>query len=137
MDKELPDSRRTKSEDHVQNDEASSAQTKPRKLFSMCFPLIIFSLGQFQQRVKQLMNRQKTQLKAKGQSMPSHSELKKPEQIMKKRTETRRKQSLQNARQARKGGRTNYKNKRHSNKAKHARHPSANSSQPSKRTRKT
>lgn len=66
------------------------------------------------------MNRQKGQLKAKGQRMPSHSELKKPEQIVKKRAEKRQRHSLQQARQMRKGGRTNYKNKRHSGKAKHA-----------------
>ncbi len=68
------------------------------------------------------MNRQKSELKAKGQKMPSHSELKKPEQIVKKRAETRQKQSLQRARQMRNGGLTNYKNKRHSNKSKHTRH---------------
>jgi len=113
-DRELPDSRRNKSED----DETSTAQTKPR---------------QFQQRVKQLMNRQKTQLKEKGQKMPSHSELKKPEQIIKKRTEKRQRQSLQNARQMRKGGRTNYKNQRHSSKPKHARRVSSNTT---KRTNK-
>ncbi|UJR31146.1 hypothetical protein I4U23_018653 [Adineta vaga] len=122
MDKELPDSRRKKSEDHVHADEISSAQHKPQ---------------QFQQRVKQLMNRQKTQLKEKGQRMPSHSELKKPEQIVKKRVEKRQRLSLQRARQARKGGRTNYRNKRHSNKSKHARHPtSSNTNQSSKRTNK-
>jgi len=107
MDKELPDSHRNKSKD----DEISTAQTKPR---------------QFQQRVKQLMNRQKAQLKVKGQQMPSHSELKNPEQIVKKRTEQRQRQSLQRARQMRKGGRTNYRNKRHSNKPKHARRISSN-----------
>jgi hypothetical protein len=79
---------------------------------------MILSLEQFQQRVKQLANRQKSQLKSKGQRMPSHSEIKKPEQIMKNRSETRRKQSLQHARQMRKGGRTNYKNQRHSSKPK-------------------
>ena len=77
--------------------------------------------GQLQQRVKHLMNRQKTQLKAKGQKMPSHSELKKPEQIIKKRVEKGRRESLQRARQARKSGRTNYKNKKQSGKAKHSR----------------
>ncbi|CAF1430718.1 unnamed protein product [Adineta steineri] len=135
LDKELPDSRRTKTEDYVNDDEASSAQKKPR---------------QFQQRVTQLMNRQKTQLKSKGQKMPSHSELKKPEQIMKKRTETRKKQSLQKARQMRKGGRTNYKNQRQSGKSKHTKHAPTNTkhaptnnkrapagaNQSSKRTRK-
>jgi hypothetical protein len=101
------------------------------------FLLSSFSSEQFQQRVKQLMNRQKTQLKAKGQKMPSHSELKKPEQIVKKRTEQRKKQSLQRARQQRKGGRTNYKNNRHSSKPKHARRaPSANTTNASKRPRK-
>ncbi|CAF4903375.1 unnamed protein product, partial [Rotaria sp. Silwood1] len=121
LDKELPDSRRNKSEDHMHNDEISTAQAKPR---------------QFQQRVKQLMNRQKSQLKAKGQQMPSHSELKKPEQIVKKRVEKRQRQSLQRARQMRKGGRTNYKNKRHSNKPKHARNSSSNTNNSSKRTKK-
>ncbi|CAF3698121.1 unnamed protein product [Adineta steineri] len=135
LDKELPDSRRTKTEDYVNDDEASSAQKKPR---------------QFQQRVTQLMNRQKTQLKSKGQKMPSHSELKKPEQIMKKRTETRKKQSLQKARQMRKGGRTNYKNQRQSSKSKHTKRAPTNTkhaptnnkrapagaNQSSKRTRK-
>jgi ATP-dependent RNA helicase DDX54/DBP10 len=121
IDKELPDSRRNKSEDHIQHDEISSAQTKPK---------------QFQQRVKQLMNREKSQLKAKGQSMPSHSELKKPEQIVKKRAETSRKQSLQRARQMRKGGRTNYKNKRHSTKPKYARRAPSNTNNSPKRTKK-
>ncbi|CAF2686821.1 unnamed protein product [Rotaria sp. Silwood2] len=121
FDKELPDSRRNKSEGHIHDDETSSAQAKPR---------------QFQQRVQQLMNRQKSQLKAKGQPMPSHSELKKPEQIIKKRTEQRKRQSLQRVRQMRKGGRTNYKNKRHSNKPKHAIRSSANTNNSSKRTRK-
>jgi hypothetical protein len=79
------------------------------------------------------MNRQKSQLKAKGQQMPSHSELKKPEQILKKRTEKHQRQSLQRARQMRKGGRTNYKNKRHSSKPKHARRMTSNSNNPSKR----
>lgn len=98
---------------------------------------IFFSVEQFQQRVNHLMSRQKAQLKAKGQKMPSHSELKKPEQIMKKRTEKRQRDSLQRARQMRKGGRTNYRNKRHSNKPKHARKASAqNSNNPSKRTKK-
>ncbi|CAF1294999.1 unnamed protein product [Rotaria sordida] len=120
LDKELPDSRRNKSEHHINDDDISSAQAKPR---------------QFQQRVKQLMNRQKTQLKAKGQQMPSHSELKKPEQIVKKRAEKRQRESLQRARQMRKGGRTNYKNKRHSNKPKHARHSSSNTNNSSKRTK--
>jgi len=61
-DRDLPDSRRPKSEDNIQNDEISSAQAKPR---------------QFQQRVKQLINRQKTELKSKGQRITNHSELKK------------------------------------------------------------
>ncbi|CAF1096116.1 unnamed protein product [Adineta ricciae] len=122
LDKELPDSRRNRSEDHVNDDEKSSAQHKPR---------------QFQQRVNQLMSRQKAQLKAKGQRMPSHSELKKPEQIVKKRAEKRQRLSLQRARQMRKGGRTNYRNKRHSNKAKHTRRvTSSNTNQSSKRTKK-
>ena len=93
-------------------------------------------LGQFQQRVKHLMNRQKTQLKAKGQRMPSHSELKKPEQIVKKRTEKRQRDSLQRARQMRKGGRTNYRNNRHSSKAKHARRAPSKSANTPKRTKK-
>ena len=82
------------------------------------------------------MNRQKSQLKSKGQKMPTHSELKKPDQIIKKRTETRKKQSLQRARQMRKGGRTNYKNNRHSGKQKHARRPPSNTNTSSKRTNK-
>ena len=83
------------------------------------------------------MSRQKAQLKAKGQRMPSHSELKKPEQIVKKRAEKRQRLSLQRARQMRKGGRTNYRNKRHSNKAKHTRRvTSSNTNQSSKRTKK-
>ena len=82
------------------------------------------------------MNRQKTQLKEKGQRMPSHSELKKPEQIVKKRAETQKKQSLQRARQMRKGGRTNYRNQRHSSKPKHARRATSNSNNAPKRTRK-
>jgi len=120
-DKELPDSRRNKSEDHAHNDEISSAQAKPQ---------------QFQQRVKQLINRQKSQLTAKGQRMPSHSELKQPEQIMKKRTENRQRESLQRARQMRKGSRTNYKNKRHSNKPKHTRRIPSNTNNSSKRPQK-
>ncbi|CAF4239499.1 unnamed protein product, partial [Rotaria magnacalcarata] len=64
LDKELPDSRRNKAQEHVHEDEISSAQTRPK---------------QFQQRVQQLISRQKSQLKARGQPMPSHSELKKPE----------------------------------------------------------
>jgi len=110
-DRELPDGRRNKSEGYVQDDEISSAQAAPR---------------QFQQRVKQLMNRQKSQLKAKGQKMPSHSELKKPEQIVKKRAEKRQKESLQRARQMRKGGRTNYRNQRHSSKPKHTKRTPSN-----------
>ena len=82
------------------------------------------------------MNRQKSQLKEKGQSMPKHSELKKPEQIIKNRTKKRQRQALQRARQVRKAGRTNYKNKRHSNKPKHARHIPFNTKNSSKRTRK-
>jgi hypothetical protein len=85
--------------------------------------------------VKQLINREKTQLKAKGQRMPSHSELKKPEQIVKKRAEKRTRESLQRARQMRKGGRTNYRNNRHSSKAKHARRAPSNSTNSSKRTK--
>ena len=92
-------------------------------LFSALRLFMIFFVfkGQFHQRVKQLMNRQKSQLKAKGQRMPSHSELKKPEQILKKRDEKQKRHSLQRARQARKSGRTNYRNKRHSNKPKFSR----------------
>jgi hypothetical protein len=82
------------------------------------------------------MNREKSQLKAKGQQMPSHSELKQPEQIVKKRTENRKRESLQRARQMRKGGRTNYRNKRHSSKPKHARRTNSNPTNPSKRTKK-
>jgi hypothetical protein len=82
------------------------------------------------------MNREKTQLKAKGQRMPSHSELKEPEQIMKKRTEKHQKQSLQRARQMRKGGRTNYRNKRHSSTPKHARRATSNTNNSSKRPKK-
>ena len=138
-DKDLPDSRRRNtSEAYANNDEMSSAQAKPRMLFSFGFLLpSSISSEQFQQRVKQLMNRQKTQLKSKGQKMPSHSELKRPEQIIKKRTETHKKQSLQRARQMRKGSRTNYKNKRHSSKPKHARRASStNTNTSSKRTNK-
>lgn len=83
--------------------ENSTVRAKPRK---------------FDEKVKHLMNRQKSKLKEKGQKMPSHSELKKPEQIMKKRTENRQRNSLQRARQSRKAGRTNYKNKRKSSKTK-------------------
>ena len=79
------------------------------------------------------MNQQKLQLKSKGQKMPSHSELKKPEQIVKKRAEKRQRESLQRARQMRKGGRTNYKNKRHSNKPKHARRVSSNTNNRTKK----
>jgi hypothetical protein len=136
-DKELPDSRRNRSQDQVQGDEISSAQTKPRML---CFFELIFSyrffIEQFQQRVKHLMTRQKNELKSKGQKMPSHSELKKPEQIVKNRTEKRQRESLQRARQMRKGGRTNYKNQRNSNKAKHARRVPANPNNQSKRPKK-
>lgn len=82
------------------------------------------------------MNRQKSQLKAKGQRMPSHSELKKPDEIIKKRTEKSQRQSLQRARQMRKGGRTNYKNKRHSSKPKHSRRAPPPSNNTSKRTKK-
>jgi hypothetical protein len=137
-DKELPDSRRSKAAERVNEDEVSSAQAKPRMLFiSFVFSLQFISLGQFQQRVQQLMTRQKTQLKAKGQRMPSHSELKQPEQIVKKRGETRKKQSLQRARQQRKGGRTNYKNQRQSSKMKHTlRVPPTTKNAPSKRTNK-
>jgi len=67
--------------------------------------------------------------------MPN-SELKQPEQIVKKRVETHKKQSLQRARQMRKGGRTNYKNKRHSNKPKYSRQASSNTNNSSKRTKK-
>ena len=81
------------------------------------------------------MTRQKNQLKEKGQRMPSHSELKKPEQIVKARAEKSRKQSLQRARQQRKGGRTNYKNKRQSGKTKHARRVPPKNANPSQRTR--
>ncbi len=99
--------------------------------------LLFISLGQFQQRVKQLMNREKTQLKSKGRQMPKHSELKNPDQIVKKRTEKSKKQSLQRARQARKGGRTNYKNKRHSSTPKHTRRGASNTkNNPTKRTKK-
>lgn len=83
------------------------------------------------------MNREKSQLKAKGQRMPSHSELKKPEQIVKKRTEKAKRHSLQRARQMRKGGRTNYRNKRQSNKPKHTRRlTSTKNANPSKGTKK-
>ncbi|CAF3531275.1 unnamed protein product [Rotaria socialis] len=121
LDKELPDSRRNKAQEHVHEDEISSAQARPK---------------QFQQRVQQLISRQKSQLKARGQPMPSHSELKKPEQIMKKRTEQRKRQSLQRARQMRKGSRTNYKNKKHSSKPKHARRVTPNTNNSSKSNRK-
>lgn len=104
--------------------------------FLFIFLLLIFFLGQFQQRVQNLMNRQKSQLKAKGQRMPSHSELKKPEQIMKKRTEKRQKDSLQRARQMRKGGRTNYRNNKQSSKPKHARRAAPKANNSSKRTNK-
>ena len=111
-----------------------------RRFFVESYRLIcrdFFLLGQFQQRVTQLMNREKSQLKAKGQRMPNHSELKKPEQIVKKRAENRKKESLQRARQMRKGGRTNYRNNRHSSKPKHTRRmPSKNNANPAKRTKK-
>jgi hypothetical protein len=74
------------------------------------------------------MHREKSQLKAKGQRAPSHSELKKPEQIIKKRGEKQKRHSLQRARQMRKSGRTNYRNKRQSGKPKHARGSSMNKS---------
>jgi len=95
-----------------------------RLTYELTVDLLLFfveNLGQFQQRVKNLMNRQKSEMKAKGQRMPSHSELKKPEQIVKKRAEKQKRHSLQRARQMRKGGRTNYKNKRHSSKPKFSR----------------
>lgn len=134
----MPDGRRNQARDSIQDDEISTAQAKPRmKIFLIHPSVIFFRLGQFQERVKQLMNREKSQLKAKGQRMPSHSELKKPEQIVKKRAEKRKRDSLQRARQARKGGRTNYRNKRQSNKPKHARRmPSKNADNPTKRNKK-
>jgi len=53
--------------------------------------------------------------------MPSHSELKQPEQILKKRDEKEKRHALQQKRQMRKSGRTNYRNKRQSNKSKFTR----------------
>lgn len=82
------------------------------------------------------MNRQKSQLKEKGQRMPSHSELKKPEQIIKKRTEKQQRNALQKARQMRKSGRTNYKNKRQSGKTKFTRHAPSKSAGSGKGKRK-
>jgi len=88
-----------KKQQNEEVEEASVAQTQPR---------------QFQQRVKQLMNKQKSLQKPNGRKYPYRSELKQPEQIVKQRGEKRKKESLHRARQAKKGGRANYKNNRNS-----------------------
>lgn len=106
------------------DEEMSSAQAKPRTFpfrFLCCHLRLLFSFqGQFQQRVKQLINRQKNEMKAKGQRLPKQNELKKPEQILKKREEKKKRHDLQRARQMRKAGRTNYRNKRRSSAGKHS-----------------